>query len=230
MFRPFSPTPPSWHLRRVRTLSLEHLESRVVLSGVPEAAVTLPSIDAALPTDPSALIATTSIVVTGDLGTVTPPLTAAVDSTVSSVGGLPPTATHVPDMLPSLPPAACTDNTPLGTDIREQTVGATVSTLAQSMSPPGSGGAPGIPPWVTDLSANLIDGVWRIRGTVLDDSSTAGLTVYFGGILNTQTTTDEFGNFELVIADRDLGVGWVYIHTVDVSGMTSDYEKLTIDR
>jgi hypothetical protein len=83
---------------------------------------------------------------------------------------------------------------------------------------------------VFDLSANLVDGVWRIRGTVQDDSSTAGLTVFFGGILNAQTTTDELGNFEFLIADSELGVGWVYIHTVDVNGLTSDYETLTIDR
>jgi hypothetical protein len=190
----------------------------------------LPAIYAELPTEASVLVATTSIVVNGDLETNSPPLTAAVDSTVSSVGGLPSAATHVPEMLPSVPPATSPENTPLGTDIHEQTVGATVSTLAQSMSPPGSGGAPGIPPWVFDLSANLVDGVWRICGSVLDDHSTAGLTVYFGGILNGQTTTDEFGNFEFTIADSEVGIGWVYVHTVDVNGLTSDYETLTIDR
>lgn len=216
MFRPFSLSPPPWHLRRVRTLSLEHLESRFVLSGLTEVADSLPTVYAVVPTDPTALIATTSIVVNGDLETSSPPLAASADSTVNSIGGS--------------PPAAFTDNTPLGTDIGEPTVGATVSTLAQSMSPPGRGGAPGIPPWLYDLSVNLVDGVWRIRGSVLDDSSTAGLTVFFGGLLNAQTTTDEFGNFEFRIADSEVGIGWIYVHTVDVNGLVSDYETVTIDR
>ena len=213
MFRPFSPTPPPWHLRRVRTLSLEHLESRVVLSGVPEVATTWPSIYAAIPTDYSVQVATTSIV---------------VDSSADSFATLPNAGAQVPESLPSSTPAPLTTSTtPVG-DISDQTIGAPESTLAQTMSPPGSGGAPGLPPWINDFAAILEDGYWRLQGSVLDDSSPAGLTVYFGGILNAQTTTDENGAFELIVADSDLGVGWIYAHTVDVDGLASDYEQVTI--
>lgn len=87
-----------------------------------------------------------------------------------------------------------------------------------------------MPPWIFNVTADLDNGIWRIHGSVLDDASPAGLSVHFSGILNARTITDDFGNFEFTIADSELGMGWLYVQTVDASGLASDYEQVTIDR
>ena len=194
--------------RSGRMLRMENLEPRLALSGLPEIAAGLP---APVPNaeDPTALVYSVPFDANSTATSLSESASISTSVTTSEAN------TSTPDLT-------------IG-DREVAGVGVDGLVLAPMLGPPGGGTPPNLAPQVVDFTASLENGTWYFRGSILDDTSAAGMTVYFTGILTAQTTTDGDGQFEFAVADSLLGLGWVYAHAIDSDNLSSDYEHVTID-
>jgi hypothetical protein len=151
-----------------------------------------------------------------------------VDPATNGLAGQPDSASPAPDLILPPPTALITSSAAVPESDGQNSDGLTVPVLPPILNPPDDVEASNLPPCIMEFTAALEGGFWRLRGYVLDDSSTAGLTVHFSGILSAQATTDEYGHFELVVADSSVGTGWVFAHAIDSNGAESDCEQVNL--
>lgn len=205
--------------RPTRDLQIECLESRVVLSGLPNVEVATPDLaaDQATATSVVAELAnsvystdseTTDVVLArsevNTTGAITeaPTVTSPTNSTLTVVN-------LVPDVLAG------------------HNTGPTAPTV--SAGPPRGSGLPLLPPIIENFSASCQGEYWRFSGRVLDDKDVAGLTIRFGGLLNGCTATvDEDGFFEYIAVLGFNPVGSVSAYTIDLDGLRSETVSLLV--
>ena len=95
-------------------------------------------------------------------------------------------------------------------------------------------GANGAPKVINFVAVEIVGGMWRFSGDVIDESP-AGLTITFGGepesLQNATTTTDANGHFDIVIELNTDGSdnGTASAQTVDNGGRTSNVALYNIN-
>jgi len=194
--------------RPTRSLHLESLESRVVLSGLADLAVPTSAMPAAptsgidgIPVAPESPVLADPASATGELASTAPDAAApGADATMVA------TPTTLPVYGPLQPVAGTTGTTPAGLP----------------SGPPTGSTQPLMPPVITEFAAECQGDLWRFSGRVLDDKPVKGLTVYFGSLLQGHTAkVDRFGMFELIISLGSAPAGFVNVHTIDLDVLRS---------
>ena len=206
--------------RSTRDLQIERLESRVVLSGLPDVEVPIADPTADQLAESSGIVELANAVYAIDTETTDVALAQsgsdASGITANTSAGTDSTSTIV-NLVPDIP----------ASDVTVPTV---------PTAPTGGGGAPGgsgqplLPPIIIEFDAVCQDGIWLFSGQVLDDKDVTGLTIYFGGVLagRTATVNDE-GFFELItMLDPEVS-GYATAYTIDLDGLRSETVSLRVN-
>lgn len=205
--------------RPTRDLQIECLESRVVLSGLPDVEVATPDLSAEPATATSAIAELANFVSSTDAETTDVVL---AQSGVNTTG-----ATTAAPTVTSPTNSTLTVVTPGPDILAGNNTGPTVPTV--SVGPPSGSGLPLLPPIIENYSASCQGEYWRFSGRVLDDKDVAGLTIRFGGLLTGCTATvDEDGFFEYIAVLGFNPVGSVSAYTIDLDGLRSEIVSLWV--
>jgi hypothetical protein len=197
--------------RSTRDLQIECLESRVVLSALPN--VESPAPAAVQLVETSGTVELANSVPSIDTATTNVALAQNAAVTVAAADSTLTTSNLVP-------------NTPAS----DVTVPTAPKLATGGPGGPSGSGQPLLPPIIIEFDAECQNGVWLFSGHVLDDKDVTGLTIHFGGVLAGQTATvNDEGSFELIITLDPGTSGFATAYTIDRDGLKSEIASVRVN-
>jgi len=205
--------------RAQRPLKIERLESRLVLTGVVETAA-----------EPSQAPEQLENMVDLVESTIAPDVVDAQSTDAAAIAEVFASELDaaVLDAVEVLPEVV--DSVLTGSELSLDGLDAEAMMLgAPSGGPSGGSGPALLPPLIIEFAADAEHDLWRFCGHVLDDKPVAGLTVYFGGLLEGLTAqVDRFGMFELFVTLGPHPDGTATAYTIDGDGLRSETVSVII--